>query len=126
MPAPPWSPAAGMPLPTNAAPHALLALPASVTAPLRARALPATLAPVFVVMVVRATMLPSNDVVVPSVAELPTCQDTPQADPPLMTFTIEPEAVVSVLPILKTKAAAGLPCALSVSVPVSWAELLKQ
>ena len=63
---------------------------------------------------------------VPRVAELPTCQNTPQLDPPLIKSTDEALAVVSVLPILKTKTAPGLPCASSVRVPVNWAEVEKQ
>ena len=52
-------------------------LVSSVTAPFCARAAPqAMLAPVFSVMLVSARMSPTNDVVVPSVAELPTCQNT--------------------------------------------------
>src|SRR2546423_798265 len=45
-----------------------------VTAPFRARARPATFAPVVREMLVSARMLPTNDVPVPRVAELPTCQ----------------------------------------------------
>jgi hypothetical protein len=48
-------------------------------------------------------------VVVPSVAELPTCQNTLHWDPPLTMRTLEALAVVSVLPILKMKTALGLP-----------------
>ena len=52
-------------------------LVSSVTAPFCARAAPqAMLAPVFNVMLVSARMSPTNEVVVPSVAELPTCQKT--------------------------------------------------
>src|SRR5947209_13542134 len=98
----------------------------SVTAPLIARTLPDTLAPVFRVMLVSATMLPSSEVPVPRVAELPTCQNTPQFDPPLIKSTDAALAVVSVLPILKMKAALELPCASRVRVPVNWAEVEKQ
>jgi hypothetical protein len=80
-----------------------------VTAPFRARALPGMLALVFSVMLVRARMFPANAVSVPSVAELPTCQNTLQLDPALLMRTLEWLAVVSVLPILKTKIAEGLP-----------------
>lgn len=97
-----------------------------VTAPFRARALPETDTPVVSVMLVRARMFPENRLPVPSVAELPTCQNTLQLDPELMTGTLELLAVVSVLPIWKTKTAAGLPWASSVSVPVNWAEDEKQ
>jgi hypothetical protein len=44
---------------------------------------------------------------------------------PLMSTTELAEAVVSCEPTLNTKRAFGLPCALSVSGPVSWAEVLK-
>jgi tetrahydromethanopterin S-methyltransferase subunit E len=70
-----------------------------VTAPLRARVLPDTLAPVVRVMLVRARMLPTNTVPVPMVAELPTCQNTLQPTPLLVTRIDELLAVVSVLPI---------------------------
>ena len=46
----------------------------SVTAPLRASILPSTVAPVFSVIEVSARIVPAKLVVVPSVAELPTCQ----------------------------------------------------
>ena len=50
-------------------------LVSSVTAAFRARALPARLAPVFMVMLATARIFPTNEVVVPTVAELPTCQN---------------------------------------------------
>src|ERR1019366_387933 len=54
-----------------------ITLLSNVTAPLIARALPQPmLAPVFRVMLVSARIFPSNAVVVPRVAELPTCQNT--------------------------------------------------
>ncbi len=77
-------------------------------------------------MLVSARMSPWNDVVVPRVAEVPTCQKTLHADPELIRTTDEPVAVVSVLPILKMKTALGLPKALSVRMPVSCAEEEKQ
>jgi len=83
-------------------------LESNVTAPLRARVLPLTLAPVFRVMLVSARILPSNIVPVPSVAELPTCQNTLQVSP-LIRRTDALLAVVSVLPTLKTKTASGSP-----------------
>ena len=70
-------------------------------------------------MLASARMFPLKVVVVPSVAELPTCQNAPQDWPPLMKTTLEPLAVVSVLPIWKTQTAPGLPRPLRVSVPVS-------
>ena len=53
----------------------MIVLPCSVTAPFRASALPQVIvAPVFKLMLVSARIFPSNAVLVPSVAELPTCQ----------------------------------------------------
>jgi hypothetical protein len=49
-----------------------------VTAPFRANALPDTLAPVVRLMLVSARMFPMNAVRVPSVAELPICQNALQ------------------------------------------------
>lgn len=69
-----------------------------VTAPLRAKTLPVLVAPVFKVMLESAIRLPTKAVVVPSVAELPTCQNTLQLCPPLITFTAEALAVVNALP----------------------------
>ena len=63
--------------------------------------------------------MPAKVVVVPRVAELPTCQNTPHACPPLMNATRELLAVVSVVPIWKMKTELGSPKALSVSVPVN-------
>ena len=97
-------------------------LVSSVTAPFRARALPSKIvAPVVMVMLVSARICPSNAVPVPSVAELPTCQNTshPGIAPPLIVTTDELLAVVSVLPIWKTNCAFGFPWSLRVSVPVS-------
>ncbi len=51
----------------------------SVTAPFLANTRPCTVAPVVIVALVKARMVPTNIVVVPSVAELPTCQNTLQA-----------------------------------------------
>ncbi len=86
-----------------------------VTAPVCAIARPDTLAPVFRVMLVCARMLPAKDVLVPSVAELPTTQNTLHGDAPPISATLESVAVVSVLTDLKTKT----PGPLSVSVPVN-------
>ena len=90
----------------------LMVLASSVTAPLRAKALPSVIvAPVSIVMLVRARIWPSNAVVVPSVAELPTCQKILQSgvEPALVVTTEELVAVVSVLPIWKTNCAFELP-----------------
>ncbi len=66
-------------------------------------------------MLACARMLPTNDVLVPSVAELPTTQKTLHGDAPPVSATFEPVAVVSVLTALKTKT----PGLLSVTVPVN-------
>lgn len=71
----------------------------NVTAPFRANALPVMFAAVFRVMLESATMVPASEVPVPSVAEVPTCQATPQLDPLLIRTTDAPLAVVRVLPI---------------------------
>ena len=66
-----------------------------------------------------AMMSPEKLLVVPSVAELPTCQYTLQACAPLIRFTLLADAVVSVEPAWKTKTVLGSPWASSVSAPVS-------
>ena len=91
-----------------------------VTAPVSARALPQPMvAPVFRVMLVSARIFPWNEVVVPRVAELPTCQKTFESVKLLLKTTDELLAVVSALPIWKTNSALGLPSVLRVRVPVS-------
>jgi len=94
-------------------------LVSNVTAPVRANALPIMLTPVFTVILVSARIFPLNEVVVPSVAELPTCQNTLQGEALLIRTTDDADAVVSVLPILKIQTALGSPWALSVSAPVN-------
>jgi hypothetical protein len=103
-----------------------IVLESIVTAPFRAKARPDKLALVFMVMLVSARILPRNVVVVSSVAELPTCQNTLQAFAPLIMTTDELGAVMSVLPIWKTKTALGSPCASSVRIPVKNADDVKQ
>jgi hypothetical protein len=76
----------------------------------------------FMVMLARAMMVPTKVVVVSRVAELPTCQKILQAYAPLVRRTVEPGAVMSVLPALKIKT----PSPLSVSVRVRNSEELKQ
>src|SRR5260221_5177648 len=74
--------------------------PLGVTAPVRAKTRPVTLAPVVMVLLIFARMLPSKAVLVPSVVELPTCQNTFPAVAPLARTTEDLLAVVSVVPIL--------------------------
>ena len=80
-----------------------------VTAPLRASARPITWVPVVTVTDVSAMIVPSKVDVVPSVAELPTCQKTLQAKAPFTTLTLLEEAVMSVEAIWKMKTEFGLP-----------------
>jgi hypothetical protein len=73
---------------------------------------------------VSAMMVPTNDVLVPSVAELPTCQYTLHGEAPLTKLTLLfSAAVVRDEPIWNTQTALGLPPASRVSVPVIAAEL---
>jgi hypothetical protein len=90
-----------------------------VTAPFLANTLPSTCASVVRVMLVSARIFPTNAVVVPRVAELPTCQKTLHRSPPLSMATDELLAVVSVLPIWKMKTASGFPSASRTSAPVN-------
>ncbi len=71
-------------------------------------------------------MVPLNVVVVSKVAELPTCQNAPSSNPPLIKETDEAGAVIRVLPIWKMKSASELPCASRVRVPVNCALEEKQ
>lgn len=98
----------------------------SVTAPFCARALPESVAFVVSVMLVKARIFPTKVVPVPRVAELPTCQNTLQAEAPLIRSTFALLAVINVLPILKIKTAFGSPCASRVTVPVRPADDAKQ
>jgi len=83
-------------------------LESSVTDAVRANALPESVALVFRVILASASTFPTSAVPVPSVAELPICQNTLQTLPPI-TRTEELLAVVSVLPVLIMKTAPALP-----------------
>jgi len=114
------------PIPDPIRSHTVIVLVSSVTAPVLAQAAPQLMRePVFNVMLACARMSPAKDVVVPSVAELPTRQNTLPPCAPFSSVTVEALAVVSVLPMLKMNTALGLPRALRLSVPVSCAEELK-
>ena len=76
----------------------LIVLLLRVTAPVWASSRPCTLAPLFNVTDVCARIVPTKDVVVPKVAELPTCQKTLHACAPSIKTTELPEAVVNVDP----------------------------
>ncbi|CCH17135.1 Protein of unknown function [Micromonospora lupini str. Lupac 08] len=62
-----------------------------------------------IVIAAWAMMVPTKVVLVPIVAELPTCQNTLQADAPLIRTTLLLDAVVSDESIWKMNTAAGLP-----------------
>ncbi len=68
-------------------------------------------------------MVPAKSVLVPSVAELPTCQNTLHACAPLMSVTELSVAVVRVVPIWKIHTASGSFWPSRVSSPVSPAEV---
>jgi hypothetical protein len=68
-----------------------------------------TVAPVSNDADVNAMMVPTKVVVVPRVAELPTCQNTLQGCAPSMRLTVLFDAVVSVDPAWKMKTELGSP-----------------
>jgi hypothetical protein len=71
-----------------------------------------------------AIMLPAKFVVVPNIAELPTAQKQLAAFAPLISITVDAEAVMSVLPIWKVHVLAELPWPSRVRPPVKKAEEL--
>src|SRR5580704_5439842 len=100
--------------------HNVIVLASSVTEPVCAQRAPqVTVALGSSVMLVSARMSPENDVVEPSVAELPIRQNTLPPCAPLISVTFEALAVVRVLPMLMTKIALELPRPLSVRLPVN-------
>ena len=70
-------------------------------------------------MLASAITVPTNVVVVPMVAELPTCQNTLHAWAPPCSATRLPVAVISVEPAWKMNTAEESPWASRVTVPVS-------
>ena len=76
----------------------VIVLVSRLTWPLRARTRPFTVVPVCTVAEVNARMLPTKVVLVPSVAELPTCQYTLHGEAPLIRATVLLDAVISELP----------------------------
>ena len=105
-----------------APPQVEMRLASIVTAPVWAYRLPVLVAPVFTDMEALARMLPMKLVADPSVALLPIAQVMLlllHGFAPPISLTAELLAVISVLPVLMTQAALGLPLASSVSVPVS-------
>jgi len=94
----------------------------SVTAPLRASARPFSVTPESIEIDVKARMLPANVEDVPSVAELPICQNTLAACAPPIRFTWLLTAVVNAEPTWSTNTAFGSPWPSRVSVPVTPSE----
>jgi hypothetical protein len=90
----------------------------NVTAPVRARARPWTVTLVVTVIEVRARMFPTKTELVPSVAELPTCQKTLHSWAPLISVTVLPDPVVSVELVWKMKTELGSPAPSRTSGPV--------
>jgi hypothetical protein len=97
----------------------VIVLSSMVTAPPRARTRPFTVAPVSSVADAVARIVPAKLVVVPKVAELPTCQNTLHACAPFSSTTELDEAVVSVEPASKMNTESGLPAPFKVTVPVN-------
>jgi hypothetical protein len=100
----------------------VMTLASRVTAPLLTSTRPVTEAPVSMVAALSARMLPSNVVPVPSVAALPTCQNTLHAEAPLIRLTVLFVAVVSVELAWKMNTALALFWPSNVSVPVRLSE----
>ncbi len=90
----------------------------SVTAPSRASARPWTVTALPMVMEVSAKMLPRKTEPPPSVAELPTCQNTLHSWAPLISDTVLPVAVVSDESVWKMNTVVGSPAPSSTSGPV--------
>ena len=93
-----------------------------VTAAFWASTRPSTVTPVVTVIDVRASTLPRKAELVPSVAELPTCQKTLQAEAPFVRRTELAESVTRVEPTWKTNTASALPCASRMSAPPTSSE----
>jgi len=76
----------------------------------------------FAVMETAARTLPTKSDPRPSVADVPTFQNTLHGFPPPVITTVDPVAVVSVEPIWKYHASSGEPVPTRVKTPDSWAE----
>jgi hypothetical protein len=96
----------------------VIVLSSIVTAPPSASARPLMVAPVSSVIEAVARIVPAKLVVVPSVAELPTCQKTLHACAPFSRVTELDDAVVRVDPASKMKTESGLPAPFRVTAPV--------
>jgi hypothetical protein len=90
----------------------------NVTAALRASARPWTVTLLVTVIEVSARMFPRKTELVPSVAELPTCQKTLHSWAPLISVTVLPDPVISVELVWKMKTDLGSPAPSRTSGPV--------
>src|ERR1700719_610970 len=123
LPAPPFQKA-----PVVRAPVLLTTLVSIVTAPFIAKALPRVIsAPAARLMLVKATIFPSKMVLMPTVAELPTCQNILGSEPLAPSnVTAELGAVARLEPIWNMKVPLGSFLVSRKSVPVNWAVLSKR
>jgi hypothetical protein len=95
-----------------------------VTVAPNAKTPPLDTASVLSVTEVAARIFPWNTLPVPKVAELPTCQNTLHANPPPVSTTLDPDAVIREDPIWKYHASLAEPVPARVKVPVTAAEEL--
>ena len=91
-----------------------------VTAAVRASARPRTVTELFTVTEARARIVPTKVDPTPSVAELPTCQNTLHSWAPPMSVIVLPVAVVRLEFVWKMKTDVGSPAPSSTKGPVSW------
>jgi hypothetical protein len=102
----------------------LTVLSSRVTVAPNAKTPPLDTASVLSVTEAAARIFPWNTLPVPKVAELPTCQNTLHANPPPVSRTLDPDAVVREDPIWKYHASLAEPVPTRVKVPVTAAEEL--
>ena len=96
---------------------AVITFESRVTAPVSASSRPVMSAPVTAVIEALAMTVPTNCVALPSVAELPTCQNTLQALAPPVMVICELDPAISVLAAWNTQTDSAEPA--SVSSPLS-------
>ncbi len=90
--------------------------------PPRAKSPPTTVASTLAVIETAARMFPIKSEPGPRVALVPTFQKTLAGFPPPVITTVDPAAVVRVLPIWKYHASSALPVPTRVRTPVSCAD----
>lgn len=72
-----------------------------------------------------ARIFPERELLAPSVAEVPTCQKTLHGRPPPVIRTLEPAAVMRVVPVWKYHASLAEPVPARVKIPVMAADVPK-